>query len=36
LEEVIAASPIKSVELKDWEQDQTPTNQYDGDIWLNF
>jgi hypothetical protein len=36
LESVIAASPIRSVELQDWKDDPDPGPDNNSDIWLNF
>lgn len=35
-ERTIADSGTYRVELQDWEPDNTPTAQYDGDIWLEI
>jgi hypothetical protein len=35
-EGVIAQSIEFSGTLDDWKPDQTPDNQYDGDIWVSF
>jgi predicted Rossmann-fold nucleotide-binding protein len=35
-EGVIAQSIEFTGTLPDWEEDKTPNNQYDGDIWVAF
>jgi hypothetical protein len=36
LESVIAASPLKNVELKEWEPDPDDGPNNNSDIWLNL
>ena len=37
VEEVITASPVKKVELKDWDYDNDMSNpQNNADVWLNM
>jgi hypothetical protein len=35
-EGVIAQSIAFEATLDDWKKDETPANQYDGDIWVEF
>jgi len=36
VEEMIAASPIKEVNLKDWEEEGPEEPANNADVWLNF
>jgi hypothetical protein len=35
-ERTIAQSNNFTGTIEDWKKDETPNNQYDGDIWVNF